>query len=148
MSPELTEIIDRVRAAYGNHCFACGPDNEVGIHLEFVELDSADRIHGRFDARSDFRGANEMLHGGIAAAALDELLVWAGILTHGVMTVTGTLDLRYRRPLVVGGPIDGSAWVTERTGRRLRVQGHLLADGKPAVEASGLYLVSSEVASL
>lgn len=148
MTPEIERIVDRVRQAYGYGCFACGPDNPIGLHLEFLNRDDEGNIHGRFDGRSDFRGAADSLHGGIAATALDELLVWAGIILEGVMSVTGTLDLRYRRPLTVGHTITGSAWLTERTGRRLRVAGHLLANGRPAVEATGLYLVTADVSEL
>lgn len=148
MSPEVAATVDRVRRAYGDHCFACGPNNPGGLHIEFLELEDDGTVTARFEARPEFRGALETLHGGIAATALDELLVWAGILGEGVMTVTGTLDLRYRRPLAVGGHIQGSARVMDRQGRRLRVSGALTLDGRPAVEGTGLYLVTAEVSSL
>jgi acyl-coenzyme A thioesterase PaaI-like protein len=148
LSPEVAATVDRVRRAYGNHCFACGPDNPGGLHIEFLDLEADGTVMARFEARPQFRGALETLHGGIAATALDELLVWAGILGEGVMTVTGTLDLRYRRPLSVGGHIEGSARVLERQGRRLRVAGSLTVDTRPAVEAAGLYLVTAEVSDL
>ncbi len=147
MSPEVAAVVDRVRAAYGNHCFACGPDNEIGLHLEFLDLEDG-VVSARFAAREDFRGAHQLLHGGIAATALDELLVWAGILVEDVMTVTGTLELRYRRPLEVGGFITGSARVVDRSGRRLRLSGELMLDGRPAIEAEGLYLVTTPVSEL
>ncbi len=147
MSPDVAAVVDRVRAAYGNHCFACGPDNEIGLHLEFLDL--ADGVvSARFAARDDFRGAHQLLHGGIAATALDELLVWAGILVEDVMTVTGTLDLRFRKPVEVGGFITGQARVVERSGRRLRLSGELVIDGRSAVEAQGLYLVTTAVSDL
>lgn len=148
MSPEIAATVERVRRAYGDHCFACGPSNPGGLHIEFLDLAADGTVTAQFEARPEFRGALETLHGGIAATALDELLVWAGILGEGVMTVTGTLDLRFRRPLTVGGHIQGSARVVERQGRRLRLAGALTLEGLPAVEGTGLYLVTAEVSDL
>jgi acyl-CoA thioesterase FadM len=84
----------------------------------------------------------------VAATALDEILVWAGILVERVLTVTGTMELRYRRPVDVGEEIVVSARVDERRGRRLRVSGELVADDEVRVQASGLYLVSATLDEL
>jgi hypothetical protein len=92
LSPEVAATVDRVRKAYGDHCFACGPSNPGGLHIEFLELGDDGTVTARFEARPEFRGALETLHGGIAATALDELLVWAGILGEGVMTVTPSIS--------------------------------------------------------
>ncbi len=64
------------------------------------------------------------------------------------MCVTGTLDLRYRRPLTVADRITARARVDERRGRRLRISGHLESGGRAAVEGSGLYLVGESVEDL
>lgn len=148
LSPEIEQIIARVRAAYGDTCFACGRDNPHGLHLQMVEIDPEGRVHGRFQARPDFGGAHDTLHGGVAATALDELAVWAGILQERVMSVTATLDLRYRRPLKVGGAISGFGRVLERSGRRLRVEAALTDGDRPAIEARGLYLVTAPISEL
>jgi acyl-CoA thioesterase FadM len=84
----------------------------------------------------------------VAATALDEILVWAGILLEGVMTVTGTIELRYRKPLHVHESIVVSSAVDERRGRRLILSGELSVDGETRVAASGLYLVTAGVAEL
>lgn len=106
-------------------------------------------MSARFVPRPEYRGTENVLHGGVAATAVDELLVWAGILTHGVMSVTGTLDLRYRHPAAMDQTFLAHGRVDERRGRRLRVSGELSDEqGVPVVTASGLYLVTSEVAEL
>lgn len=139
----LARIVDRLRAHTGNGCFACGLANPIGLHVDgFVE--QGGDIMARFPSRIDLQGVIGVLHGGIAATALDEILVWAGIIQEKVLTVTARLDLRYRRPVRnLDGPIELRARVDERRGRRLRMSGELDAgDGKVAVSASGLYLVS------
>lgn len=95
-----------------------------------------------------WQGPPGALHGGMAAALLDECM---GGLSHGldrIGTITVTLDLRFRRPV----PLDGQAVRVEawreqpELRRRNRVHGRLLlADGKPAVEATALML-STDVA--
>lgn len=148
MSPEVAATIQRVQTAYGDSCFACGSNNPHGLHLRFVDLDSDGRVHGRFEARPDFGGAHDTLHGGVAATALDELAVWAGILTEGVMSVTATFNLKYRRPLKVGGSITGYGRVIERSGRRLRIEAALLDGDRRAIEAEGVYLAGTPVSEL
>ena len=145
----LAWIVNRLRAHTGNGCFACGLANPIGLHIDgFVEQDGD--ILARFTARSELQGVIGVLHGGIAATALDEILVWAGIIQEKVLTVTAKLDIRYRRPVRnLDGPIELRARVDERRGRRLSISGELDAgDGTVAVSASGLYLVSHAVAEL
>ena len=98
-----------------------------------------------FRPRPEHVGAGDSLHGGLAATVLDETMVWAGILQERVLSVTGTLNLRFRRPLYVTDTITAVGWVEERRGRRLKLAGRLEADEEIAAEASGLYLVSSTV---
>lgn len=102
-----------------------------------------------FNARPDLQGTIGNLHGGIAGVALDEILVWAGILQEQVLSVTGKLELRYRRPVGVAGVIDLRARVEERRGNRLIISGSLDAgDGAESVTAKGLYLVSHTIAEI
>lgn len=91
-------------------------------------------------------GTPGFLHGGMAAALLDDCM---GGLSHAldrIATITATMDLRFRRPV----PLDGRAVRVEawresvELRRRTRVHGRLLlADGAPAVEATAL-MVSTD----
>lgn len=144
MPEDISGLVDAVRRHYDDACFACGRDNPIGLHLDDFSLDD-DRVGARFAPRLDYRGAGTTLHGGVAATALDEILVWAGIITEDVLTVTGNIALRYRRPVHVDESITVSARVDERNGRRLRISGELTVDDQVRVEGSGLYLVVSSV---
>jgi acyl-coenzyme A thioesterase PaaI-like protein len=99
---------------------------------------------GIFRPRADQHGPPGYLHGGLAASCLDETMARLGYVLDRVHSVTGTLELRYRRPI----PLDGQAvrieaWA-EHDGparRARRVRGRmLLADGTVAVEARGLFV--------
>jgi len=141
---DVSALVDSVRRHYDNGCFACGLENPIGLHLDDFSL-SDGRVRARFAPRPEYRGAGRTLHGGIAATALDEILVWAGILTEGVITVTGTMELRFRRPVQVDDPVVLSAVVDSRSGRRLHVSGSLEVGDDARVEAAGLYLVTTSV---
>jgi len=99
-----------------------------------------------FLPRPEHRGPPGYLHGGLAAVCLDETMASLSIALDDVYTVTGKLELRYRKPV----PLDGSvlrieAWRERSEPRRThRVHGRLLlADGTVAVEASGLFVTAS-----
>ncbi len=143
----LAEVIERIRRHYGEGCFACGRDNPIGLRLDDFALDGGE-VTARFRPRPEYRGVPAVLHGGVAATALDEVMVWAGALIEDVMTVTGTMQLRFRRPVPTDRELRVRGRVVDRSGRRLRLEGELECDGATAVEASGLYLVSVGVEEL
>ncbi len=147
MLTDLPTLVDRLRRHYDDGCFACGRDNPIGLHLDGFALEGG-VVSASFDPRSDYRGAGTSLHGGIAATALDEILVWAGLLAEHVMTVTGRMEIRYRRPVEVTESLTVQARVDERRGRRLSVSGELLANDEVRVEGFGLYLVTSTLEEL
>ncbi len=142
MTVSTAALVDRLRRHYDDGCFACGRENPIGLQLDSFYLEGG-VVSAEFHPRPDYRGAGLSLHGGIAATALDEILVWAGLLAEHVMTVTGSMEIRFRRPVGVNEALGVRAWVVERRGRRLKVSGELRAADQVRVEASGLYLVTS-----
>jgi acyl-coenzyme A thioesterase PaaI-like protein len=144
MPDDVAGLVDAVRRHYDDGCFACGRENPIGLHLDDFSLDD-EVVSARFAPRPEYRGAGTTLHGGVAATALDEMLVWAGILVEKVLSVTGNIKLRYRRPVHVEESMVVSARVDERNGRRLELSGELWVGDEPRVEASGLYLVTVSV---
>jgi acyl-coenzyme A thioesterase PaaI-like protein len=144
---DVADLVDRVRRHYDDGCFACGRKNPIGLHLDQFSL-SAGTVEAWFTPRLDYRGFVGSLHGGIAATALDEILAWAGILNLGLMSVTATLDLRYRSPLSSDRPLCLRGRVDDVSGRRLRVSGELISRDQPAVTARGLYVATENVRDL
>jgi acyl-coenzyme A thioesterase PaaI-like protein len=147
MPDGVAQLVDAVRRHYDDGCFACGRENPIGLHLDDFALADG-RVSARFIPRREYRGAGTTLHGGVAATAIDEILVWAGILVEGVLSVTGNVALRYRRPVNVDDPIVVSGRVDGRSGRRLQLSGELTVDDETSVEASGLYLVTTSVSEM
>lgn len=143
----LSEVVDGVRRHYDDGCFACGRANQSGLHIEdFREIPGG--VAAGFVPGPQHRGTFGVLHGGLAATALDEIMAWAGIILAGVLCVTANLELRFRQPVPVEKPLEVSAWLKERSGRRLRITGQLATPAGPAVEATGLYVVAHQVSDL
>lgn len=138
------ELVERLRMHYDDGCFACGRANPLGLKMDHFDIDEG-LVSACFTPRPDFRGVEGILHGGVAATALDEILVWAGILTEKVMSVTGTMDMRFRKPVRIDETITARARLDERRGRRLMASGELVVDDEVRVQASGLYLVTSDL---
>jgi acyl-coenzyme A thioesterase PaaI-like protein len=82
------------------------------------------------------------LHGGIAAMLLDECMGAYGNAVDKVHAVTGTLNLKYRKPVPLDGrPLRVESWREGELRRVTKMHGRLVtADGEVAVEATGLFL--------
>ncbi|MDF1594485.1 MAG: PaaI family thioesterase [Acidimicrobiia bacterium] len=145
MPADLTDLADRIRKHFDDGCYACGRANPLGLGVDGFRLDG-EYLVAEFTPRIEHGGGPGVLHGGIAAAALDEILAWTGMVGEQVFIVTATLEVRYRKPVA----IDGSALrlrgrLDDRRGRKLRLSGSLEANGSEAATAYGLYVVVHEL---
>jgi acyl-coenzyme A thioesterase PaaI-like protein len=84
-------------------CFACGPDNEIGLHLHFERMNGG--VHARTVLPPDFQGWQDIAHGGIALALLDEAMAYAAG-AAGHRGVTATMNARFRKPVPIGKQIE------------------------------------------
>jgi acyl-coenzyme A thioesterase PaaI-like protein len=95
-----------------------------------------------YDPQKEHRGAPGWVHGGLAATVLDVFCARIASAALDSKVATGTLDLRYRQPVLLdGGPyrIEGTA---ETPGSRsVRVKAAILSpEGRPLTEATGLFV--------
>ena len=117
-----------------HHCFGCGDQNPIGLHLRFAA--TADGVGAPFTPAAEHQGFHEVVHGGIISTVLDEAMAWA-VAQAGVWAVTGDMRVRYRRPLHVGDPTTVTARVTGRRGRIVMAAAELTLDETGAKVASG-----------
>lgn len=111
--------------------------------VEIVGLTAA----GSFEPQPEHRGNPGWLHGGLAATVLDHVCARAAAAALGHRVVTGRLDMRYPRPvLLAGGPYRVEATAeASRSGlapkRMVKVNGAIFdRDGQPMVEARSLFV--------
>ena len=115
-----------------------GLSNPLAPPLEFTvdPVAQVARGSGRFGAA--YEGAPGLLHGGILAAAFDELLGVATVFSGGA-GMTRELTVRYLRPTPIGVELLFTARLERTEGRRLFVSAEVEADGIRTAEASGVF---------
>jgi uncharacterized protein (TIGR00369 family) len=131
-----------------NRCFACGPANPIGLHLEFmVAPDGA--VVSLPTVSDNFEGHPGYLHGGMIATLLDEAMSKA-VRTLGQAAMTRKIEIDYRRPVPSGAPIriEGRIARSEQSkhwaeASSLNAQGTVLAHGKGSPKATPLSLSES-----
>ncbi|TVR31491.1 MAG: PaaI family thioesterase [Spirochaetaceae bacterium] len=124
------------------HCMVCGIDNRFGLKTRFHETEEREVV-AVFTPRPEHQSYPGMVHGGISAALLDEVIGRA-IMPHGdenSFGVTVDLNVRYRKVVPLGVELKAVGRVSQEKGRFFEGSGELyLPDGSVAVSAQGKYL--------
>lgn len=123
-------------------CFVCGQRNPFGLQLIFRIEDDA--IVADFQPREEHQGFPGVIHGGIIASILDEALGRTSLLAqHPEWTMTGRLEIRYRRYVPYGPQLRVRARPGTERRRMLQASGVItLSDDETTVlaEAQGTFL--------
>lgn len=102
-----------------NGCFVCGKANPIGLKLEFAT--EGEEYVTYFTPAKEHQGWVGVVHGGIVAAVLDEVMTRA-IYEKGILGVTADMNVRYRKPTPVG--------------KRLRFAGRVESENKRVFSCS------------
>ena len=87
-----------------NYCFACGPDNPEGMHLEFTLDEARQTFVCRFSLGKRYTGPPGHCHGGIIATILDDAMGKVNKLRH-VVAVTKEMTVEYLKPVPLDKPL-------------------------------------------
>lgn len=127
-------------------CYACGPDNPRGLHLDFRrEGETVVCVH---TPEIELGGYGTILHGGVTSTLLDEAMVWAVYGVHERLSMTTELNVKFLAPIRCGVPLTLTAWVTG-TDRRHATARAEIRDPAGTLAATGdgrLRFVSPEAA--
>ena len=102
-------------------CFGCGKQNSRGLQLKFDLDRRRKRIKTKWIPKKEFQGYADIVHGGMIALVLDELMVnllWT--LQHPA--VTAEIAVRLHRPARTDEPMDCEARIESKTGRLFRMK--------------------------
>jgi len=123
------------------HCFICGLENEIGLKAEFFETENGE-LAVVFMPSEKYQGYPGVLHGGISAAVLDELIGRAiNIEQRDKFAMTTNLNLQYKRPVPYGVKLTAIAKITKDTRLLYEGEGTLYDDkGNICVTAKGKYM--------
>lgn len=85
---------------YTHSCFVCGADNPHGLRLRFrVE---GNEVRADFEPDARHEGYRGVVHGGVIASALDEVMFWAASYASRKFYVSVELAVRYQKKVEVG----------------------------------------------
>ncbi len=115
-------------------CFACGPRNMSGLHLQYRSEEDAIVTDFTLDER--FQGFPGVAHGGILATVLDETLSRTAT-AEGRWMMTARLEVRYRNVAPIGRLLRCTARTLSTRSRMLTAAGDIrLADNPENVIAT------------
>jgi uncharacterized protein (TIGR00369 family) len=124
----------------GGRCFGCGQANESGLRLRYRRTGEA-CVEAEYTVPEHFRGAEGVVHGGIQATLLDEVM---GLAVHSMLAgedhkiVTAELNVRYRKVTPTEQPLQIRASLTRVDGTNLFLSAEILdADGDVLTEGTG-----------
>ena len=101
-------------------CFACGPDNPIGLRINFALNDGV--CTGEFTANKNHVGFENTVHGGIIFSALDDVM--ANVLyLQSIKAHTARCEIRYRKALQVGQPVRLRGWIESERKRLIVLKG-------------------------
>src|SRR5437667_11070181 len=102
-------------------CFACGQRNPYGLHMEFRLEDNT--IVSDLRPQAEHQGFPGVIHGGIVAAVLDEALNRTSMIGNNPgWSMTGRLEVRYRRYVPYGPLLRVRASLTQQRGRLVQAE--------------------------
>src|SRR5882672_6573930 len=103
-------------------CFACGQRNPYGLQMTF-RLEG-ETIVSDFTPKAEHQGFPGVIHGGIVAAVLDEALNRTSMIAHNPgWSMTGRLEVRYRRYVPYGPLLRVRASLTQQRRRLVQAEG-------------------------
>lgn len=121
-------------------CFGCGEDNPVGLHLVFEERADGS-VASRVELSADHSGEPGIVHGGIQATVLDEVMGRAvqrrlRDLGRTGTAVTANFELKYRRACPTGVALSAEGRVRDLDWPSVHVEGGIVdGSGTPLTEA-------------
>jgi uncharacterized protein (TIGR00369 family) len=121
-------------------CFVCGESNPIGLKLRF-ETDGR-IVRTRFTPRREHIGFKQVVHGGLVATVLDEIMVWACVAQTKRFAYCAELTVRFQNPLRPGAETVATAeLVTNRRDKIFEVKSELKdSAGKILATATGKYI--------
>jgi len=126
------------KVAADSGCFICGERNPIGFKAAIsVDQDQA-TSWTRVRLTADFQGWQDVIHGGVLAALLDEVCIYA-CRTRADQCVTAELQVRFRKPVPVGSEVEvfGQLVNCERkiwqAAAQLKIDGTLFAEAQAKV---------------
>jgi acyl-coenzyme A thioesterase PaaI-like protein len=126
------------------YCFGCGANNPMGLKLKFTK--DGEGIRTEYKPDKMLQGWPGLLHGGIVATLLDEVMSNMAYAT-GKTCLTAEMQLRQRKPIDINETLVITAWITRSRSKIIETAGKIcLKDGTVVAESTAKQFIAEDVA--
>jgi acyl-coenzyme A thioesterase PaaI-like protein len=125
-----------------NYCFVCGQDNPRGLKISVTYPEAGMAAETELSLPREFQGWAGVIHGGILATLLDEMMAHAVWHFAGPGLTLG-LEVRFHAPLKPGEAIRVRGVLHTKAGSRRLAEGEVirLADGARIASGKSRFLL-------
>jgi acyl-coenzyme A thioesterase PaaI-like protein len=122
-------------------CGSCSKAGACRLGLTTERLDASGVAHFELSCPDTYEGGPGVAHGGWTAEVLDEVCGHVPLLNNQ-MSVTGTLTIRYVKPVPIGRSLEATAWIEGVDGRKWNIVGELrlASSGAVLATATGIWV--------
>jgi acyl-coenzyme A thioesterase PaaI-like protein len=122
-----------------HNCFVCGESNAGGLQLRFHTDGTA--VRTEFVPRPEHIGFRDVVHGGLIATVLDEIMVWACAVRTKQFGYCVEMTVRFQRPLRPGHRAVATAELVANRRNKIFEASAKICDGDIVLAtATGKYL--------
>ena len=129
---------DKGIKAFHENCFACGKNSQIGLKLSFKLLENK-TLFGTFTMRDDYKGYDDILHGGIISTILDSSMVNLFHLKNGLELKTAKLNLRFIKSIPLTGTMNIYAVADDDFRHFYKAKSKIVINGEVFAEAEGYF---------
>jgi acyl-coenzyme A thioesterase PaaI-like protein len=131
-----------------NYCFVCGKDNPKGFKIQVHYLEDEMAAETELSLPREFQGWADVIHGGILATMLDELMAHA-VWHFAGPGVTLSMEVRFHQPLKPDEPILVRGVLHTQNGSRRLAEGEIirLTDNTRIASGKSRFLLLNDKAS-
>jgi uncharacterized protein (TIGR00369 family) len=116
----------------------CGAEHPQGLRLAYNTCADG-QVKAAFPCDRLYQGYDGYLHGGVIAALLDSAMTNC-LFAHGRIALTGELNVRFLKPVVVDHPAVVSARVVESLPPLFRMEADLRQGGETMARATAKFM--------
>jgi acyl-coenzyme A thioesterase PaaI-like protein len=137
----MKENEKRIMLPWSKACFVCGEFNESGMRARSYVR--GDRIELPFEAPAAFAGWRTVIHGGLVATVLDEVMTWSAIVGSRKPCFAAEFTVRMVRPLAPGTRCVARGTMVENRKRVFITKGTLQSEQDEEIyaRATGRYMI-------
>jgi len=119
-----------------NKCFGCSPLNPSGLQMKFFADEKS--LVSSLTVPGHLCGWDRLVHGGVTATILDEIMSWTAITLLKRIILTKSMTIDFIKPIYVGHEVTVEGRVLERKSEREALMEGFLYNSKRVLCAKAL----------